>query len=725
MKRWRKRKSWSPHRGNSRIRIHLKAVWAGLLALAAAALLGPAGKCLAGEPAGCPPTLIVVISQLGWSQLRAAETTIIRSVLQGSTVALMPVASPSDLDADRTYVTLGAGRTAVGARIRGRAMAGGGFQVDLAPLLAANQQARTSARPGLLGTRLHALRLTTAVLAYGEPKPAPSLPPSPRGAGGKLLPYGHGGTEPDSLPPSVSVLMDEEGRVDGGRIGAAELTPLGKALDARAIGRDMAEALSRYDVVLVDLTGTGLAAADQLVGEAVGLLRARRGKLFLISPLSPPEPDPNLRTLGYVIARDFREEGKGGLFASRSTRWPGLVTAADFAPSLLSQYGGSVEGRQRSLRMGGRVMRVEPAPNAPAQLDRLDAMLTERRRLQVRVLPLYGVYCALLAASGLAAARWWPRALGRLALPGLFGALIPVGLLLAPLAGPGEARQIAGTIAVAALLCALAGRARSAPGSAGGSPASALAAVMLLGAAAICLDVVLGSHLMRLSPLGFGVLWGARFYGIGNEYAGVLGAMTLIGLGALLQTAPRKGWLAALVGLAVALVIGAPWWGANWGGYFALAAGLISLWVMLARSKLRAATGLAILVIGALGPAALDLLRPGGERSHIGMTAAALLSGQTGLVADMVMRKLVMNWRTVQQAGWWWVLSPLPIVAARAMVGRAALGRERFVCAGLWCTLVTALVAMAVNDSGLVSLASALAVTLGALVFVVARAETR
>jgi hypothetical protein len=248
---------------------------------------------------------------------------------------------------------------------------------------------------------------------------------------------------------------------------------------------------------------------------------------------------------------------------------------------------------------------------------------------------------------------------------------------------------------------------------------------MLLGAAAICLDVVLGSHLMRLSPLGFGVLWGARFYGIGNEYAGVLGAMTLIGLGALLQTAPRKGWLAALVGLAVALVIGAPWWGANWGGYFALAAGLISLWVMLARSKLRAATGLTILVIGALGPAALDLLRPGGERSHIGMTAAALLSGQTGLVADMVMRKLVMNWRTVQQAGWWWVLSPLPIVAARAMVGRAALGRERFVCAGLWCTLVTALVAMAVNDSGLVSLASALAVTLGALVFVVARAETR
>ena len=668
-----------------------------LLGVAALVLFGQAST-FAGEPSRRPPTVIIVLPQLSWTQLRASEAANIHSVIAESAVGLMPVAAPSDLDADRTYVTLGAGRAAVGAPLRGRTMAGGGIQVDVAPLLSANQRARTSARPGLLGSRLHDLGLTTAVLVYGE------WGAGGKGAGGKLLPYSNG----DSLPPSVTVLMDEQGRVDGGGLRAAEVTPLGKTIHVESVSRDLTAFSSQDDVVLVDLTGVVLPVADEVVGRAIELLRARRGKLFIISPLSPPQTNLNLRTLGYLIECDFAAEAGPGLFVSRSTRWPGLVTAGDFAPTLLAQDGGSPD------RMGGRVMTIAPTSKAAARLDRFDAMLLQRRRLQVTILPLYGVYWVLLTAGALAAALRRPHWLRGFALPGLFGALMPIGLLLAPLAGPGFISQTLAAVAIALVLAVLNSRTHG--------TASALAAAMLLGTAAICLDVLTGSHLMRMSPLGFGVMWGARFYGLGNEYAGVLGAMTVIGLGALLQLSPNKGGLTALLGVLAALVIGAPWWGANWGGYFALAAGLISLWVIVTPRKWRAMLiGLAVLAAGALAPAALDLLRPGVERSHLGLTAAALFSGQTSLLGDMVMRKLAMNWYTIQQAGGWWILSPLPVLAARTVTKKAELREMRFLCAGLWSALVTALVALAVNDSGIVSMACALMIIWGALLFVVAR----
>ncbi len=727
MKPWRRRKSWSPHSGDNATSFRWKITLAWLLCVicpgrrivsplrcnpflryvvmgvAALVLFGQASS-FAGEPVQRPPTVIIVIPQLSWTQLRAADAASIHSVIAESAVGLMPVAAPSDRDADRTYVTLGAGRAAVGARLRGKAMAGGGIQVDVAPLLSANQRARTSARPGLLGSRLHDLGLKTAVLVYGErekDRGAGDAQPSLKLRQPGLLPY--------ELLASVSVLMDEQGRVDGGGLRAAEVTPLGKSLNAQSIIRELTALSSQDDVVLVDLIGTGLPVADEVVGGAVELLRERRGRLFIISPLSPPQTDLNLRTLGYLIERDFATETGPGLFVSRSTRWPGLVTAGDFAPTLLAQDGGSPN------RMGGRVMTIAPTSEAATRLDRLDAMLLQRRRLQVTVLPLYGVYWVLLTAGALAAALRRPLWLRKLALPGLFGALFPIGLLLAPIAGPGLIGQTLTAVAIALVLAVLTSRTRG--------TAPALAAAMFIGAAAICLDVLTGSHLMRMSPLGFGVMWGARFYGLGNEYAGVLGAMTVIGLGALLQLSPNKGVLAALLGVLTALVIGAPWWGANWGGYFALAAGLISLWVILTPSKWRAALiGLSVLVAGALVPAALDLLRPGGERSHLGLTAAALFSGQTSLLGDMVMRKLAMNWYTIQQAGGWWILSPLPVVAVWAVTRKAALREMRFLCAGLWSALATALVALVVNDSGIVSMACAMMVTWGALLFVVARA---
>jgi len=300
--------------------------------------------------------------------------------------------------------------------------------------------------------------------------------------------------------------------------------------------------------------------------------------------------------------------------------------------------------------------------------------------------------------------------------------LVPVGMLVAPVVGLEHAAlHLLAAAAIAAAVALACARARR--------PAGGLAAAMLLGSAPIVLDVVLGSPLMRRSTFGFGVMSGARFYGIGNEYMGFLAAMVVIGLGALLQTAPRARWLAALAGIAVVLIIGAPWWGANWGGAFAAAAGLIALW--LARRRKRWAVSVVVaavlLAASALVPVALDALRPVAERTHVGANAAAVLAGDVGMFADAVRRKVAMNWRLLATY-WPGLLAGAVVIAAlagrllsRAQPARRTLAAQPTLAAGIFGALVVALAAALVNDSGVIAAAAALGVAAGALIFVSAR----
>jgi hypothetical protein len=250
------------------------------------------------------------------------------------------------------------------------------------------------------------------------------------------------------------------------------------------------------------------------------------------------------------------------------------------------------------------------------------------------------------------------------------------------------------------------------------------------GGVVILADVLLGSPLMRLAPLGFGAVTGARFYGIGNEYAGVLGAMAPIYLGLGLAGRPGAGWLAALAGATVVLVVGAPWWGANWGGCVSVAAGLISVWVALApRSRWRRViAGIAGALIAAALPAALDLVRPEMSRSHIGVAAATLLSGHLDGIREIAARKLEMNWRLAQLASWWWLLAPVGLLGIWELVRRSReMWRGAAVSpatrAGFTGALVAAGAGLLLNDSGVVMCGMALAVTFAAFVFLVARRE--
>jgi hypothetical protein len=213
---------------------------------------------------------------------------------------------------------------------------------------------------------------------------------------------------------------------------------------------------------------------------------------------------------------------------------------------------------------------------------------------------------------------------------------------------------------------------------------------------------------------------------------GVLGAMAAIGLGSVLPAARSGRWVAAILGGVAVLVIGAPWWGANWGGAFATGAGLVGVWLAWARPGWRRSLLVAAVALAAsaLVPAALDLLRPAAERTHIGTSAAALLHGDLGTLADTIRRKAAINWGLVLSYRWallGWLLAAgvLWRLLGRRGPARRALDGQRGLAAGIFGAIMLAVVAMLVNDSGLVAATLAMAVTIGVVIFLAARpAET-
>jgi len=754
MRRWPRSRTWSLHRQASWLAARTRPLTVALLGLSALLLCAALGTAsLAPRPdhprryeaqTNGPRTLIVTIPRVSWSELRAADMPNLHDLIARGAVGLMPVASPSDADPHRTWVTLGAGRPAVGAADMGGIdkWDEAGVEVDLAPLQRANEEANTGAQVGALGGLLQFHGLATAVVGDDQP------------AAGPLRCFG------------LLVVADDLGKVDYCRIGdSLRATPgAGGELDPEFVRGVLHEAVLHYRVILLNLSGperadslspskapgdlspakaAALRTADAIIGDAVAALKGYRAQIIVISPVSPHYLSPPERSLGPVVVHAADPEATPGLLTSSATRWPGLVSAADFAPTVLASWGihrvVAPAGpdvwhiiAHRYEAISGRAMEALPAPDLLAQLDELDTALrhvdqldetlTARYRLRFAAGKWYLAYSGLLLLSALAFGLWWPQGLSRLGAAALGAALVPIGMLLAPVVGldpPALHLLTAAAIAaVLALACARASRS-----------ARALAAAMLVGAGLIVLDVLLGSPLMRRSTFGFGVMSGARFYGIGNEYMGFLAAMAIIGLGALLQIARRAKWAAALVGTFLVLVIGAPWWGANWGGAFAAAAGLVALWLVWRRKGWKTSLLVApvLLAASALMPVALDLLRPAADRTHIGANASALLAGDLGMLSTTVRRKAAMNWHLLLT---YWVPLLIGIILFAAILwcllgagrpARRSLAVRPALAAGIRGAAIAALVAMVVNDSGVIAAAAALGITASAIIFVAAR----
>lgn len=679
----------------------------------------------ASAHAGQKRVVILVADRLSVAELNGTLTPGLSRLLDEGALGLMSGGGP-DRDPASAYATIGAGtRVSLGGR------AGPAFMVDelcgatpagylyvrrwggeataaiVIPtwpeILRAAAGSSPGARPGGLGSAAASLGLVTALVGNSD--------------------------RPGEARRWASLLVaDERGRVSQGVLSAMverrSDAPFGvttawdnllaatreSLLQASLIAVDTGQTLraDEYAGYCTPVQAARLKAAavrelDAFVGLLLELVDPKRDLVLLISPTPPGGPNqPPRPSLVPVIAW-----GRGvtpGLLTSPATRWPGVVTPTDLAPAILDFFGGPA-----GPGMIGRGFRTQPTPDHRAEWGRLESRLAaneERRAPLLRgyVLTQIGVVAAVLAVA------WLALPFSSLLRPLLLAlTAAPLGFLLLGVFPHWPVAMAAVAVIGFSLGISLLLHRR-------GNGVTPFVVVTLATALALTADVLGGCQLIRHSPLGYSPVGAFRFYGLGNELMGVYVGACLVACCGLADHGGRRAFPACALGLGLATaVLASPTLGANLGGSLTAAVAfswtLASLMGPSAASR-RAAMALAAGVAVVLLAAGLDaLVRPPSLQSHLGVAGRDALHHGLGALLPTLERKLVINLRLIRYTIWSRVfvssLAGFALLFYRPPgLVRHLLRQHPALARGFTGVMLGALVALLVNDSGVVAAAT-------------------
>jgi hypothetical protein len=334
------------------------------------------------------------------------------------------------------------------------------------------------------------------------------------------------------------------------------------------------------------------------------------------------------------------------------------------------------------------------------------------------------IACGLLAFAHRSKHRHGPRLAGAAKLLVLGFAALPVASFLANLV-PWWRSQHPGVVLWAALLAwsvLLSVLAATGPWRRRTfGPAGFLAAVT---ASVLAADVITGSRLQLSSLWGLSPLDAGRFYGLGNVAFAAFAMTALIAAAWAAATLLIRGrrraaaLTVAAIGVAAVVVDGWPSFGADFGGVLALVPGFALLTAGV--GGLRVTFGRTAAVVGAAVAAvaviaAVDWARPPANRSHLGRFVQQAIDGDIGAI---LRRKLEANIHSFGQRPALGLLVLGVLIVATVLIAWPermrvtkvvdAYAAEPALRPCLAACLLTALVGLTVNDSGVIIPAIAL-----------------
>ncbi|MCL6520930.1 MAG: hypothetical protein K6U79_00970 [Firmicutes bacterium] len=598
------------------------------------------------------------------------------------------------------------------------------LELGMGPLLAQAAAAPLAVQPpyGFLGDALHAAGFETAVLGNSDAAGLPqrfAVPAAMDGAwsvdagevdDGLLV---ADASFPGGVRTSLSRLLAAYDRLPP-RVGLV-------VVEAGDMARVESEASAMSPAALQAARRQALTGADRLVGALQARLDPRRDLLLVLSLAPTPAAGRQDAYLVPVFAWG-KGVAAGSLLTSPTTRQAGVVEVTDVAPTVLEALGVTPPAEPGVTgRPMGTVAAADPVAAVQAIYTSTLANAARRPSLLyffvISGIVLFFASAAALVAIHLSrpatAARI--RRLLRAALVAF--SLSPLALLLLaffPQLGPGTSMAL--FLAMLAVLGALALRL---PAPRGRRLLAPLLWIDLATVAFVLGDLLTGSWADANSPLGYSALYAARFYGLGNEYGGVLIGASLMGVTGLLDLlGNRRGWREAAVLLFA--VIGAvlldPELGANFGIALAALVGYFVATVRLWGRRLgvrEAVLAVLLLLVGTGVMVGIDLLA--GHASHIGRAFAQAAQGGGGL-ADflaLVAGKLGMNWKLIRLTNWSWLfLAALFLYLLVALrpggFGEAFEKRHPALVAGFAGAALGSVAALLFNDSGIVAAATAM-----------------
>ena len=455
---------------------------------------------------------------------------------------------------------------------------------------------------------------------------------------------------------------------------------------------------------------------DQFLGDVLSSLTDGE-LLWLISPHLPATKSTDNVQLAPVI--HFQADSEGGLLYSPTTRRSGIVANVDFAPTVLQSFGITPPNRADGQPIEVVDGDVDTFWKTMDQVKTVYAM----RPPVIYVYALYQVTTLIIALGLLISKKKRRTEFLQIAL--LASVLTPVlFLLLAPVPALSTGLFLLLLIVFAFLSAFLLKKLPTVP---------LFFIVGAIGFVPVLLDGLFGGHLIRQSFLGYDAIIGARYYGIGNEYMGVvLGAVFLMIAAGLEWVQSIKRWMKITIALLFVLLVlyfAAPFWGTNAGGALAASVGFAVAYVRFFHSHRNLQfwlvfTGLGFVGIGLLF--VMNVLFAVDAPSHIGRAFDHLMAGDFAEIVAIAKRKLATNIRLIKASLWGKVFF-ISLLAMTVLIIQPLRGvrwlqmRYPYLFHGFTAILITALSALVFNDSGIVSAATAIVYVVIPLLIIVCR----
>jgi len=467
---------------------------------------------------------------------------------------------------------------------------------------------------------------------------------------------------------------------------------------------------------------------DRLAETLVTEVRKRNAVLIICSPKRSVEGRYK-SNLSPILLCDRQE--RHGLLTSATTRCKGLISNIDVGPTIIRYAGLEVPPG-----ILGQPANASSSADPIGHLKRMELVATRNYALQIPILGVVGAIALLVVTlSELSIRSKRSRRIHRRILSQLLLSLVcqPSAFLL--IDGTGSdgivwyiLRLVAAVIGLMGLSTGLnrvlfgSSRVREY-----GSVGIALIATTVL----LAVDLTLGTPLLRWSILSCDHVTGIRYYGIGNEYMGVMIGSTLIGPILLLSGIDRgmnqkriTTWLLVWFAM-VSFVIGYPGLGAKVGGSITAIStfGVALIAASHARLDKRRIIMIIIGIVAALGVyAVLDLLSPAEKGSHLGRTVAFVRVYGWGYLFTLILGKLGMHLGILElRQTYIPMLASIPFL----LMYRSRVHSEKNVSnvdmlhkVAMPATIVGMVVGFAFNDSGIVPASLMLTLLMVAMLFV-------
>ncbi len=685
--------------------------------------------------------VLVVLDKVGLNDLMSEYMENVNEIIDRGAIALMNSRTGRNINSEDCALTMGAGSRGIGypyarscynstevleeGRVSDIFRLRTGYSpgereivaIDIAAIKKDNSGLEYTVVPGLIGEILRKSRLATAVIGNAD------------------TPYSHG-------RQAAAIAMDSMGIVDMGAVDKRVLVndneaPFGIRSDFEAILRIYDQVKEDTSFIVIEtgdmtrfetyaksilpaerekIKERALRRIDRFIGELLERLDPSADLLLITTPSPSAEDYHAGKQLTPIIAWGAGMEP--GLLYSSTTKRAGIIANIDISATVIDFFGIPIPSEMTY----GRPVKSAPSEGRDPrtylnELNRATANTYIQRRPVQKAFVLFQIIFVLGSVIGLSIIHSRQGRPLLLFLSGGVRALstVPLVLLILPAFKPTstELAFIHILLLTALVYCAVSLISKDIR--------RYYLYISSITALLIIVDLFRGAPLLKGSILGYDPIVGARYYGLGNEYMGILIGSTLMSASLLLDitVGNRKisgiGFIGALLlFIFVTAVIALPYLGANFGGTITA---LFAFGVALIRYKMGRINKRGLLILGlilAIGLSVfilIEILRRGDAQSHVGRLFSGMGTDGIAKLIQVTKRKASMNLKLIRYTIWTRVLIAYLVALAISFYRPQGLMRKvlygnRYLSHGLLALLVGSFVTLAVNDSGIVAAAT-------------------